>query len=218
MVRLGEKVEKPKLTTEAEADIKSVLLKKFKHQDFRSPIQEDAVRAISEREPGKDYYVCLPTGAGKSLCYQLPTLAHTYGVTIVVSPLLALINDQIEHLAKLDIRAETLNSSLTEKKRKEVISDLDGMHNKVPIKFLYVCPETLKTDKFQQAITPLIREKSILYVAVDEAHCVSQMGHDFRKDYLLVGDFIQKIRKSIPDLATISLSATVTKQVKIDID
>ena len=214
VVKLGDN-NKPKLSSD---DLKTILLKKFKHENFRSPIQEDAVTQISKREPGTDYYVCLPTGAGKSLCYQLPTLAHTHGVTIVVSPLLALINDQIEHLKKLNIRAETINSTISEKTRKQVIADLEGSHHKVPIKFLYVCPETLKTEKFMQALTPLIRSKSILYVAIDEAHCVSQMGHDFRRDYLLVGDFIENIRKSVPDVATISLSATVTKEVKIDIE
>ena len=214
--KLGPKLSDnlPKLSS---SPLEQILEEKFKFSKFRSPFQENAIRNLLNRD--KDVYICLPTGGGKSLCYQLPTLCYNLGLTIVVSPLLALINDQILHLKKFKIRAETLNSSLGKNATIKIIDDLSyGNRISDPIRFLYVCPETLKTEKFLNAIKPQLRMKRILYLAIDEAHCVSQMGHDFRKDYLLIGKFADRIRQEDKNIPIIALTATATNEVRLDIE
>ena len=217
--KLGPKASgsRPQLSTQP---IEKVLQDNFGFAEFRSPFQENAIRSLLPRD--RDVYVCLPTGGGKSLCYQLPTLAHSAGLTIVVSPLIALINDQILHLKKKNIRAETINSTLSKSALSKIVDDLAyGVRIDDPIRFVYVCPETLKTEKFMRAISGQVRMKRILYIAVDEAHCVSQMGHDFRKDYLLIGNFVKNLRQQMgagTNLPVIALTATATKEVRLDIE
>lgn len=159
----------------------------------------------------RDVYVSMPTGSGKSLCYQLPGVMQTNKITIVFSPLLALIKDQMDHLAKLKICAESLNSKMTTKDRERVINDLKSM--KPATKFLYITPEQAATDFFGGLLASLMRYNKIAYIAVDEAHCVSQWGHDFRRDYLKLGE----LRQKYPTIPWIALTATASREVVKDI-
>lgn len=158
-----------------------------------------------------DVYISMPTGSGKSLCYQLPGVMQPNKITIVFSPLLALIKDQMDHLTKMKIRAESLNSKMTTKERSNVIADLKSI--RPATKFLYITPEQAATDFFQSLMDTLVKYKKIAYVAVDEAHCVSQWGHDFRRDYLKLGD----LRKKYPSIQWIALTATASREVVKDI-
>lgn len=153
----------------------------------------------------------MPTGSGKSLCFQLPGLMCENQLTIVFSPLLALIKDQIDHLAKLKVQADSLNSKMSTKERERVIMDLRAI--KTNIKFLYITPEQAATKFFQDLLHSLHKHKKLAYFAVDEAHCVSQWGHDFRPDYLKLGD----LRAKYPDVVWLALTATASKEVREDI-
>lgn len=163
---------------------------------------------LSER---RDIYVSMPTGSGKSLCYQLPGMLQENKLTIVFSPLLALIKDQMDALTKLKIRAESINSKMGAKEREGALSDLRS--TKPETKFLYITPEQAATETFKSLMEHLVKFKKVAYVAVDEAHCVSQWGHDFRKDYLKLGD----LREKYPSITWIALTATASKEVAQDI-
>lgn len=156
-------------------------------------------------------YVSMPTGSGKSLCYQLPGVMQENKITIVFSPLLALIKDQMDHLTKLKICAESLNSKMTLKDRQRVVGDLKSM--KPATRFLYITPEQAATDFFGGLMETLVKYQKIAYVAVDEAHCVSQWGHDFRRDYLKLG----ALRQKYPKIPWIALTATASREVVKDI-
>ena len=157
-----------------------------------------------------DVFISMPTGAGKSLCYQLPSIARD-GVSIVISPLIALIQDQVEHLDILRIPVETLNSKLTPKERQRVLQDLNS--SKPRTKLLYITPEQAATPTFQALADTLQSRHLLSYLIVDEAHCVSQWGHDFRPDYLKLG----RLRNKIPRVPCIALTATATPHVVDDI-
>ena len=147
-----------------------ILQKKWGHTDFR-PLQKEIIDAVLAK---KNCIALLPTGGGKSLCYQIPALLQE-GLCLVISPLLALMQDQVDSLHKKNIKATTINSSLTEN---EMVVLFDNIQNR-NYKFLYMSPEKLQTPFVQQKIKQL----NISLVAIDEAHCISEWGHDFRPAY-----------------------------------
>jgi ATP-dependent DNA helicase RecQ len=177
-----------------------VLHKVFGHAQFRGQ-QEEVVRHVTD---GGDALVLFPTGAGKSICYQLPALCRP-GVGIVVSPLIALMRDQVEALQQSGIRAEALNSSLTPEKSAEV----RGALTRGELDLLYVAPERLTTPGFAH----LLSDIPIALFAIDEAHCVSQWGHDFRPEYR----DLARITELFPGVPRIALTATADPATRADI-
>lgn len=178
-----------------------VLKQVFGYDDFRLG-QEEAVRAILD---GRDVLAVMPTGAGKSICYQVPALMLP-GITLVVSPLISLMRDQVSALVLSGVRAAFLNSSLTPAQyRKALFNARAGVY-----KIIYVAPERLLTREFLD----FARSVSISLVTVDEAHCVSQWGQDFRPGYLSIQPFMEAL-ETRPVLA--AFTATATEQVREDI-
>lgn len=153
---------------------------------------------------GRDAVVVMPTGAGKSLCFQVPAMAFE-GVTLVVSPLISLMKDQVDGLAERGIPATCLNSSVS----------MDEIHDRVSslrrgeTKLVYVAPERFRNNRFRD----LLRELPISLLAIDEAHCISQWGHDFRPDYIRLGAVVQ----ALPRTPIMALTATATPEVRDDI-
>ena len=179
----------------------SVLKKYYGYDQFR-PGQREMIEAILA---GRDVLGIMPTGGGKSICYQVPALLLE-GVTIVISPLISLMKDQVDTLKEYGIAAELINSTLSTNEFREVISQArEGAY-----KLLYMAPERLETESF----ISLLEEVPISMVAVDEAHCVSQWGHDFRPSYRQIYAMIERISKR-PVVA--AFTATATPQVKSDI-
>lgn len=154
---------------------------------------------------GKDTFALMPTGAGKSVCYQVPALLFP-GVTLVIAPLISLMKDQVDSLKELGVAAAFINSSLT---GREVRRRIEAA-GKGDYRLLYVAPERLEADSF----TEMVRELQVPLVAVDEAHCVSQWGHDFRPSYRRISGFV-KCLSSRPIVA--AFTATATEEVKTDI-
>lgn len=175
-------------------------LERFGLDAFR-PGQRDVIDAVFA---GRDCLCIMPTGGGKSLCYQLPAVARE-GVTIVVSPLIALMKDQVDSLAERDIPAACINSSLSLAEQRERMDAMAvGRYRMV-----YVAPERLRNNAFLDAV----RRTKIALLAVDEAHCVSEWGHDFRPDYARLGRFRERL--GFPQ--TIALTATATPLVRADV-
>jgi ATP-dependent DNA helicase RecQ len=165
------------------------------------PGQEDVMRAVLAR---RDAMVVMPTGQGKSLCYQLPATVLP-GLTIVVSPLIALMQDQVESLKQRRISAAAFHSGLTGQERDKVIQ---GLHLQ-SLKLLYVAPERIQHEGFLR----LVRKCLVSLLVVDEAHCISQWGHDFRPDYMKLG----RLRQELNHPPCLALTATATARVQADI-
>ncbi|XP_027751458.1 ATP-dependent DNA helicase Q5 [Empidonax traillii] len=191
-----------------EGRVRKTLRKVFGFESFKTPLQESATMTVARGE--KDVFVCMPTGAGKSLCYQLPAVLAV-GITIVISPLIALIQDQVDHLLALKIKACSLNSKLSAQERKTILADLAS--EKPQVKLLYITPEMAAASSFQPTLNSLVSRNLLSYLIIDEAHCVSQWGHDFRPDYLRLG----ALRTRIPGTPCVALTATATRQVQEDI-
>lgn len=179
--------------------LEKVLRSRFGYPAFRDGQSGICAHVAS----GEDALVVMPTGAGKSLCYQLPALARG-GTTLVVSPLLALMKDQVDALCEKGIRAVAINSTLSSDERRQA---LRGVING-DYELVYVAPE-----RFGDHFLRRLRDADIRLLAIDEAHCLSQWGHDFRPDYLRLG----RVRKALGDVATVALTATATPEVQDDI-
>ncbi len=175
--------------------LKETLFKVFGYQKFRGR-QEEIINCLLSN---KDVLVLMPTGAGKSICYQLPSLIKD-GVGIVVSPLIALMQDQVTNLIQLGVKAAYLNSTLDSLQIKTLINKLE----KGEIKILYVAPERLLTDSFQALLDKLQNTIGISLFAIDEAHCVSEWGHDFRPEYRQ----LTILHERFPKVPRIALTAT----------
>ena len=178
-----------------------LLYEHFGYQSFR-PAQETLISALLE---GRDALGIMPTGAGKSMCYQIPALMLP-GITLVISPLISLMQDQVRALKAAGIRGAYLNSSLT---WKQYLLALDNARQGV-YKIIYVAPERLESEEFLE----FARSVEISLIAVDEAHCVSQWGHDFRPSYMTIAPFVEKLPRR-PVLA--AFTATATPAVRDDI-
>lgn len=177
------------------------VLKKYWGYDAFRPLQEDIIQSILD---GKDTLALLPTGGGKSLCFQVPAMVMD-GICLVVSPLIALMKDQVLNLHKRDIPAIALFSGMT---AKEIDIAIDNcVYGK--IKFLYVSPERLLTDVFRERF----KKMNINLIAIDEAHCISQWGYDFRPPYLQIAE----LREFFPNIPIAALTASATNKVCDDI-
>ncbi len=181
-------------------DIHQILTQYWGHTAFR-PMQEEIIQSVLE---GNDSLALLPTGGGKSICFQVPAMAKE-GICLVVSPLIALMNDQVQHLKSKGINAVAIVSGM-HKREIDVLLD-NCIYGKV--KFLYVSPERLSNELFRARL----QKMQINLIAVDEAHCISQWGYDFRPPYLKIAE----VRELQPDVPVIALTATATPEVVVDI-
>ena len=176
-------------------------LKKYWHYDSFRPMQREAIESVLS---GRDTLVLMPTGGGKSIIYQLPTLLSE-GLCIVVTPLIALMKDQVDALRKRGIPAVAVHSGLTSR---QIDIALDNCVYG-DVKFLYIAPERLSSEMFRLRVDRM----NVSILAVDEAHCISQWGYDFRPSYLR----IKELRKILPDTPVLALTASATPQVAKDI-
>ena len=188
----------------------------FGYDDFR-PLQADIVQSVLE---GHDTLALMPTGGGKSLCFQVPTMAMN-GLCLVITPLIALMKDQVENLRQRDIRAAAIYTGMSYEQQKTALDNCMWG----PYHFLYVSPERLESEEFRERLSRL----PICLIAVDEAHCISQWGYDFRPSYLKIAEIrevVQKYRSSgvqefrsasSPHIPILALTATATTEVVDDI-
>ena len=182
-------------------DIRNILKKNWGYDSFR-PLQEDIINSILD---GADTLGLMPTGGGKSLTFQVPALCFDSGLTLVVTPLISLMKDQVDNLKRHRIKAAYLHSGMTTKENRIAWETI--VNGKA--RFLYVSPERLQNERFLTELKNL----EINFITVDEAHCISQWGYDFRPSYLN----IKNLRKIKPDIPVLALTATATPVVAKDI-
>jgi ATP-dependent DNA helicase RecQ len=183
-----------------ESTIRDTLKTVFGFQSFR-PNQESIIKNILD---GRDVFAVMPTGGGKSLCYQLPaTVMH--GTAVVISPLISLMKDQVDAAVENGIRARFMNSSMGA----DEVSDVYRMLKYNKIKLLYIAPERFAMPHFLERLKTI----AISLFAIDEAHCISEWGHDFRPDYL----GLSLIPKMFPGVPVAAFTATATQKVQEDI-
>ncbi|ORX44490.1 ATP-dependent DNA helicase [Piromyces finnis] len=192
-------------------EVEEVLHNKFNLPSFR-PNQLEAINATLS---GYDCFILMPTGGGKSLCYMLPSvvdLGKTSGLTVVISPLISLMYDQVRSLHSKNIESFALTGSLSAKKKKLLFNEL--VSENLTAKVLFITPEMLnRSDKFRITLDYLYEKRRIARFVVDEAHCLSEWGHDFRPDYKELHIF----RENYPDIPIMALTATANSKVKRDV-
>jgi ATP-dependent DNA helicase RecQ len=181
-------------------DLSGLLQKHFGYSAFR-PLQEEIIKTVLD---GKDCLTVMPTGSGKSLCFQLPALCLP-GITLVISPLIALMKDQVDGLQADGVAAAFLNSSQTSQDQARIMDDARAGR----LKLLYIAPERLSVGNFRAFLSSI----PLSLIAIDEAHCLSEWGHEFRPDYRLLAE----LRTLFPRCPCIALTATATPQVQDDI-
>src|SRR5919108_5751392 len=177
------------------------LLKNVFGYDQFKPLQREVIENVLKKN---DTLVIMPTGGGKSLCYQIPALIFK-GLTVVVSPLISLMKDQVEQLRELGVPAVFLNSSLSYEDYRLNVERI----RKNQVKLLYIAPETLLKPKLLSLLSSL----QVDCLTIDEAHCISEWGHDFRPEYRQIAE----VRPNFPDAVCVALTATATPRVQEDI-
>ncbi len=180
--------------------MRAILKKHFGYDAFR-PLQAEIISHVRRR---RDALVLMPTGGGKSLCFQLPALMFD-GLTLVISPLISLMKDQVDALQANGIAAAQINSAVED----AAVGDIKRQAESGRLKLLYVAPERLRMPSFRAWLTTV----TVSLIAIDEAHCISEWGHDFRPEYR----HLRALRKDFPDAPTLALTATATARVRLDI-
>ncbi|MEX0704165.1 MAG: DNA helicase RecQ [Planctomycetales bacterium] len=186
--------------TETVEALRDILRTYWGYDDFR-PLQADAMRAVVD---GRDSVVVLPTGGGKSLCFQAPAL-HLPGLAVVISPLISLMKDQVDALADCGVPAACVNSTLAHGERRRVADEIRGGR----LKLLYLSPERLMTEK----TLAFLKAVPLSFFAIDEAHCISEWGHDFRPEYRM----LRTLKQMFPRVAVHAYTATAPPHVQRDI-
>src|SRR5262245_58392411 len=192
-------------TPDADRLLRDTLHRVWGFSDFR-PLQLDAMHAILG---SRDSVVVLPTGGGKSLCFQAPAIVEPLrGVALVVSPLISLMKDQVDGLRVDGVAASYLNSTLLPHERDEVMASVREHR----CCLLYVSPERI-IGEGSQGLRRMLQQAGVRFIAIDEAHCISQWGHDFRPEYRQLG----RLREDFPDVSLHAFTATATERVRRDI-
>lgn len=193
------------------------VLRAFKDRFRLEGFRQNQLEAINATLDGQDAFVLMPTGGGKSLCYQLPAVINsgkTRGVTVVVTPLLSLMQDQVDHLTSRGIIAKAFNGDMDRSEKQDILQSFKLKNPEHHVQLLYVTPEMInKSTQFLNGLQTLYRNKKFARLVIDEAHCVSQWGHDFRPDYKELG----QVRQQFPGVPIIALTATATENVIVDV-
>ncbi|KAI7322771.1 ATP-dependent DNA helicase, partial [Hortaea werneckii] len=187
-------------------DIEFTLRKVFGKTGFR-PVQREVIVASLE---GRDVFLQAATSFGKSICFQLPAVVDV-GITIVISPLLALMNNQLAAMEKAGIKVATINSTTPLRYKNEILDDLKSGHPRT--RLLYVTPEYCTLDYFRKCLRTVHEQRELARIAIDEAHCISEWGHDFRPSFKQLDFF----KREFPDVPMICCTATATQRVRDDI-
>lgn len=190
----------------APQELENVLKQHFGYSGFRGK-QLEAIEAVLS---GRDCFCLMPTGGGKSMCYQIPALVKS-GIVLVISPLIALMENQVASLKSKGIPAEFLSSTQTSHNKQKIHEDLDS--GNPSLKLLYVTPELVATSGFKAKLTKLYNRGLLGLVAIDEAHCISTWGHDFRPSYRK----LSSLRNQFPDIPILALTATAVPKVQKDV-